>query len=186
MSNRDRDMDDKSLIIACKNGDQHASAELIERFEGPVFNAAYRILGQLNDAEDVSQTVFMKVFENLDNFDPKYRLFSWVYRIAINESLNYASKQRSHADFSENQHASHSNVEQARDTAILGHQLGVALMQLSEDYRTVVVLKHVAGCSYEEISEILEVAEKTVRSRLYSARQKLQVLLLEPAQELLN
>ncbi|MFT5571618.1 MAG: RNA polymerase sigma-70 factor (ECF subfamily) [Cryomorphaceae bacterium] len=174
-------LSDRDLVAACNGGDRMAMTALIQEFEKPVFNAAFRILGHRGNAEDVAQTVFLKVFENLNKFNPEYRLFSWVYRITINESLNYAKKQRPETAFSEEQFQSSSNLEKAHDNAILGQQLEQALASLSEDYRTVIVLKHIIGCSYSEISEVLNLPEKTVRSRLYSARQKLQTQLAQTA-----
>jgi RNA polymerase sigma-70 factor (ECF subfamily) len=174
-------LSDAVLVAACNDGDRKAMTALIHEYEKPVFNAAYRILGHRGNAEDVAQTVFLKVFENLDDFNPEYRLFSWVYRITINESLNYAKKQRPETSFSEEQYQSSANLEKAHDNAVLGQQLERALTSLSEEYQAVIVLKHILGCSYSEISEVLDLPEKTVRSRLYTARQRLQTQLAETA-----
>ena len=80
--------DDVALVERCRNGDRAAFAELVIRYQRPVYNAAFWILRKPEDANDVAQTVFLKVVEQLDDYDPRYRFFSWIYRIAVNESLN--------------------------------------------------------------------------------------------------
>ena len=87
--NEDRDI---ALLNDCKRGDRKALDSLVRRYERPVYNAAYRMLGNPDEAADVTQTVFLKAFENLDRFNPKYKFFSWIYRIAINESINQLKK----------------------------------------------------------------------------------------------
>lgn len=179
---------DIELIKACQRGELDAPAKLIDQFQSPVFNAAYRIVGNLHDAEDVSQSVFLKVFENLDAYKPEFRLFSWIYRIAINESINFSKRKRHFREYNkdvydQDQVQSNDQPDNALEAKTLGVRLELALRQISEDYRAVIVLKHIAGFSYQEISEILKVPEKTVRSRLYTARQQLQSLLGEQASE---
>ena len=83
-----KSVDDKELIDNCMNGDRQAIEGLLFKYEKPVYNAAYRMLNSPDDARDVTQTVFLKVIENLHSFDPQYRFFSWIYRIALNESIN--------------------------------------------------------------------------------------------------
>ena len=81
--------DDIALMERCRNGDRQAFETLVVRYQKPVYNAAYRMLHNTEDARDVTQTVFLKVFENLDKYDPSHRFFSWIYRIALNESINW-------------------------------------------------------------------------------------------------
>ena len=79
---------DEALVHRCKSGDAGAFRVLIGRYEGPVYNAAYRVLGNADDARDVTQGAFMEVAERIDEYDPSHRFFSWVYRIALNAALN--------------------------------------------------------------------------------------------------
>ncbi len=145
--------------------------ELVSQYERPVFNAAYRILGNADDAADITQTVFLKVFEHISDYDPKFRFFSWIYRIAINESLNQVKKRRNQEPLADSQASPWRSPEEHLESKRLCNRVQGALMQLETDYRTVVVLKHMSGCSYQQISEILQIPEKTVKSRLYTARQ---------------
>ncbi len=165
---------DAALVKDCKRGDRRAMAQLINQYQQPVFNAAYRILGNLDDAADATQTVFLKVFEHISDYDQKFKFFSWVYRIAINESLNQVKKRRSQESLDDSQVSPWQGPAEELDSKRLSKRVQDALMLLGDDYRTVVILKHISGCSYQQIGEILQLPEKTVKSRLYSARQLLK------------
>ncbi len=169
--------DEMKLIEQCIKGDRQAFEALLIQYEKPVFNAAYRMLNNREDASDVTQTVFLKVYENFDSFDPSRRFFSWVYRITLNESINWLSKQKRLEPLQHETAADSKSPEQEVDSAQLSAAVQAALMTIKTDYRSVVILKHFLGCSYMEISDVLEIPEKTVRSRLYSARQLLKATL---------
>ena len=162
---------DAALVNDCKRGDRRAMAHLVSQYERPVYNAAYRILGNADDAADTTQTVFLKVFEHIGDYDPKFRFFSWIYRISINESLNQVKKRRNQEPLAESQASPWRSPEEHLESKRLCNRVQGALMELNGEYRTVVVLKHMSGCSYQQISEILQIPEKTVKSRLYTARQ---------------
>jgi RNA polymerase sigma-70 factor (ECF subfamily) len=172
---------DAALVNDCKRGDRRAMAQLVSQYERPVFNAAYRILGSMDDAADTTQTVFLKVFEHLDAYDPKYKFFSWIYRIAINESLNQVKKRRPQEPLADSQTSPWRGPAEELDSKRVCNRVQSALMQLNEDYRTVVVLKHMSGFSYLQISEVLQLPEKTIKSRLYSARQLMKKALQNDA-----
>lgn len=158
----------------CQKGDRRAFEELLVRYEKPVYNAAFRMLNNAEDARDVTQTVFLKVFENRDKYDPSHRFFSWVYRIALNESINWLKKSRRHDALETDTPDNRDGPELEAGNQQLGESMEAALMMITSEYRAVIILKHVLGCSYLEISEVLDIPEKTVKSRLYSARQQLQ------------
>jgi len=144
---------------------------LVKRYEKPIYNAAYRMLGNPDDAADITQIAFLKVFENFDRYNPKFKFFSWIYRITVNESINLL-KRRGYQEPFDDKHPS-----ELRDPAALveaGHLCDCVqgvLMELQEEYRAVIVLRHFTECSYHEIGEILQIPDKTVKSRLYTARQ---------------
>lgn len=165
---------DAALINDCKRGDRQAMDQLVSQYQRPVFNAAYRILGNTEDAADTTQIVFLKVFEHIADYDTKFKFFSWVYRIAINESLNHIKNRRKQVPLADNQASPWRGPAEELDSNRLCNRVQRALMLLGEDYRTVVVLKHISGCSYQQISEILQLPTKTVKSRLYSARQQMK------------
>jgi len=166
--------DDTNLIERCISGDRKAFETLLVQYEKPVFNAAFRMLNSADDASDVTQTVFLKVFENFDHFDPSRRFFSWIYRITLNESINWLGKSNRLQPLQYEAADEGRTIEQEVDSANLSQDVQAALMSIKTDYRSVIVLKHFLGCSYNEISQILEIPEKKVKSRLFSARQQLK------------
>ncbi len=85
---------DLALIEDCRKGDRRALGSLVRRYERPVYNAAYRMLGTADEAADVAQTTFLKAFENLHRYNPQYKFFSWIYRIAVNESINQLNRRK--------------------------------------------------------------------------------------------
>jgi len=166
--------DDTKLIERCRSGDRKAFEALLMQYERPVFNAAYRMLNNRDDAQDITQSVFLKVFENFDQYDPSRRFFSWIYRITLNESINWKSKTNRLTSLDIETADEGKGPEQQLDTEQASQSVQAALMTLTSDYRSVVVMKHFLGCSYTEISQVLEIPEKKVKSRLYSARQQLK------------
>lgn len=166
---KDREL---ALVRDCQNGNRQAFETLVRYFERPVYNAAYRILGLPEDARDVTQTTFLKLFERLDSYDPTFRLFSWIYRIAVNEAIHQLKLRNRGEPFRE------PDVEDtSSDAAVrteLRREVQVALMELPTEQRILIVLRYFSECSYWQISEILKVPEKTVKSRLFTARQQLK------------
>lgn len=170
---------DTALICSCRRGDRQALGLLVSRYEKPIFNAAYRMLGNRAEASDVTQSVFLKVFEHLDGYESKHRFFSWIYRIALNASIDQLQRRRASEsddeDFIENRAVSATaGPDELVDASQLHDVVQAALMELQQDYRAVIVLRHFAECSYEQMAEVLHIPEKTVKSRLYSARQVLK------------
>jgi len=165
---------DMELIENCMKGDRQAFEGLLIKYEKPVYNAAYRMLNSPDDARDVTQTVFLKVIENLNKYDPQYRFFSWIYRIALNESINTLKKQ-SRLDVLDREPAAESSgPEEQTGADQMSQGMQEALMTIKAEYRTVIILKHFVDCSYEEIGQILDIPEKKVKSRLYTGRQLLK------------
>jgi RNA polymerase sigma-70 factor (ECF subfamily) len=152
---------------------------LLDRYETPVFNVVLRMVHDYEDARDTTQTVFLKAFTNLGSFDARRRFFSWVYRIAINESLNFLAK-RSRREIATQQATSGMAASAATDhrSAEAERDLHDALARIKPDDRAAIVLKHILGCTYRDMSAILELPEKTVKSRLYTARERLRKALL--------
>jgi RNA polymerase sigma-70 factor (ECF subfamily) len=166
---------DARIVRDCLAGDPQAFASLVERYERPVYNVALRMLRNPEDARDIAQTVFMKAYQNLSNYDPQHKFYSWIYRMAINESLNILRvRDRSAGPVDEqfaDECAGPSDLladEQTRDVVL------EAVDQLKPEYRAVIVLRYFVDRNYEDMSEILGIDAKTVKSRLYTARQLLK------------
>jgi len=164
---------EEALLDRCLGGDGGAFGQMIDRYQRVLFNVSLRMVGNREDALDITQTVFLKAYENLGTFDRRHKFFSWVYRIMINESLNHLSKARRTEPLDESLQSRARGPEEECSQNRLRESMQAALLELSPDYRQVIVLRHFAQLSYEEMSEALEVPEKTVKSRLHTARQLL-------------
>ena len=175
---------DIALIKRCLEGDQQAFGVLIDRYQKPIYNLARKSLGDDLDAEDVTQTVFMKAYEHLDSYNPKFKFFSWIYRIAINESINHSKRKREFAEFDEAsglpRGATPATLDAAPGNASgeLDAEVHDGLMKLSPEDRAIVLLTHFEGFTSSQIGFIMEIPSKTVKSRLYAARQRLKGILI--------
>jgi RNA polymerase sigma-70 factor (ECF subfamily) len=167
---------DRALVRRYLNGERAAGDELVDRYHRSVFNVALRMLGNVQDAEDVTQTVFGNAFVSLDSYDSTYRFFSWIYRMTVNESLNTLKRRRNvvSLDGSFDLPAG----SEPDGAAEAEEKVGRALLELKPDDRAVVVLRHFVSLSYDEISDVLGVPVKTVKSRLFTARERLRQVLL--------
>jgi len=176
-----------ALIERCAAGEPTACAELVSGHERMVYQLALHLLGDRDEALDLSQEVFFSVFRTIRNFRGQSALKTWIYRIVINQARNRQRwwRRRHKADqVSLDQHvAAHGDLPQPGDHTApdrayarkqLAERLWSALDHLPFDQRTVVVLREIDGLSYEEIADSLGVAIGTVKSRLTRARQTLR------------
>lgn len=173
---------DQRLVERCRGGDRAAFAELVVRYQRPIYNAAFWVLRRAEDARDVTQDVFLRVAERLDEYDGQHKFFSWIYRIAVNEALNLLrrnGREEALDDDIDLPAADSANPERQVGDAELARRVQGAMMRLPVNDRAVLTLRHFSECSYEEIGQILELDEKTVKSRLYEARQRLAGLLAD-------
>jgi RNA polymerase sigma-70 factor (ECF subfamily) len=171
--------DDTDLVRRSMKGERTAFEALLIKYEKPVYNAAYRMLASSDDAKDVTQTVFLKAYENLGRYDPKFRFFSWIYRIALNESINCLNSRNRTEELAGEPATETEGPDEATDTAQQSRRIQSALMKIKPEYRSVIVLRHFHEFNYLEIGEILDIPEKKVKSRLYSGRQMLKEALEE-------
>jgi RNA polymerase sigma-70 factor (ECF subfamily) len=171
---------DEALVARCRSGDgpeaRQGFAALVSRYERPVFNLAYRMLGDREDARDVAQTAFLKALESLHRFDPRYRFFSWLYRIALNEALDVLGRRGRQTELTD-VHAAEDDLLGAVTAADLGARVRGALGAMTQDHQAVLVLRHYQELSYEQIAEVLELSDSTVKSRLFEARERLRARL---------
>lgn len=162
-----------AVIRRAQNGDARAFEALVDEYQGVLYNLALRMTGNGEDARDLTQTVFLKVWRNLASYDPRHRFYSWVYRITLNESLNFVHRSRKHSELDERMPSSDAGPDDQASANEMTEHIQGALMELTPEYREVIVLRHFQQLAYQEIAEILSIPEKTVKSRLYSARQLL-------------
>lgn len=170
---------DKDLALAAARGDQAAFEAIVDSHLSAVYNLACRMIGDGDDAMDITQEVFIKVYQNIARYDPAYRLFSWIYRIAVNECLNRLKQRERIVALTSEIAAAAPDPEQRSIRRESDEHVWAAMSALSPEHRIVLILKHFLGLSYQDISTTLEIPEKTVKSRLYTARQRLKDALLK-------
>jgi RNA polymerase sigma-70 factor, ECF subfamily len=151
---------------------------LIDKYQKPVFNLIVKMVGDEDQAKDLTQDVFIKVYDKLGSFNFRNKFFSWVYRIAINDTINYL---RSRKQFERLTVLNEFNAEQpvkdyGEEQRTKLHQ---ALRELRADHRGIILLKYFFSLSYEDIGEVMSIQEKTVKARLFMAREKLRISLVD-------
>ena len=165
---------ESALVRRCQQGDRTAMQTLLSHYEKPVYNAAYRMLGNRDDAADVTQTVFLKVFENIGSFDVAQRFFSWIYRIAINESIDQVRQRKRLRPLDDEPAGSGDPSRDSAQNLQISSELQAVLLELSAEHRAVIVLRYFTECDYHEIGTTLGIPDKTVKSRLFSARREMR------------
>ena len=169
---------DETFVEACLAGERKAFEVLVDRYEKKLYNAAYRVLGDADDAMEATQSAFVKAYERLATFDTSQRFFPWMYRILINESLNIVNRRKRFDEIDSRFPVTGRSPEEKYGDDEMARHLQMAVRALKPDYRVVVALRHYQGFSYKEISDILGIPEKTVKSRLFTARQQLREMLV--------
>ena len=177
--------DEADLIRRVQSGDEMAFRDVVERYQAKVFSIIYGILRNHNDAEDISQQVFAKIYFSIRNFDFRSSLLTWIYKITVNECYDYLRKKKVRklvyeSDFSEEDSLRMENTDAAVDRAEpvdsslaqrdLVHKL---LQKVSAEDRNLILLKEVEGHSVEELAQMTGMNENTIKVKLFRARQKL-------------
>jgi RNA polymerase sigma-70 factor (ECF subfamily) len=178
---------DWELVRRCKEGDRQAFRELVERYQRKAVAIAFGILHDREDALDVSQEAFAKVFTSIQKFKQEASFYTWLYRIVVNLAIDRQRQKNRQPllerdDQGENEGdrietlpdtAGTDPYEQVKDKE-LAERIRAALAELTPAHKAVILLREVEGLSYEEISEVLQCSRGTVMSRLHYARKRLQ------------
>jgi RNA polymerase sigma-70 factor (ECF subfamily) len=174
-----------ALVQRAQAGDETAFREIMERYQSKVFSIIHGIVRQRNDVEDIAQQVFAKVYVSLKNFDFRSSLITWIYKITVNECFDYLRKRKVRklvyeSDLSEDEVRRVENTEPATDrqpgadTTLARRDFVLKLLdRVSEEERTLLMLKEVEGFSVEELAEKTGMNENTIKVKLFRARQKL-------------
>jgi RNA polymerase sigma-70 factor (ECF subfamily) len=184
---------DQTLIDQCLAGRREAFGQLVERYQHRLYHGLLHVLGSSEDAQDMAQEAFVNAFEKLASFKGQAAFYSWLFRIALNASVSSRRKSR-RMSVSLDSRREESGIEPtdenpsnepsyAMDVSDRQRLVRQALSELTEEFRTALVLKEIEGMSYEEIAEVAEVPLGTVRSRIHRARLELRAklaLLLKP------
>ena len=172
------ELSDQAIVEQVRSGSPELFGVLVERYQKPLFNVAYRITNDHHDAEDVTQAAFLKAYENLPSFDTRFRFFSWIYRITVNEALNLDAKRKRSEGFADGDAQTVADPDDLLDRHATEQQVEEAVLWLKPTDRAIVLLRHFQGFSYEEIGFVMDLPEKTVKSRLYTARQRLRSIMV--------
>lgn len=188
-----RHTEEAELVQRVQAKDEIAFREIVERYQSKVFSIIYGILRNHNDAEDIAQQVFSKIYFSIGNFDFRSSLLTWIYKITVNECYDYLRKKKVRrlvyeSDFSEEDSLRMENSEQHSEKAGIDQALAQRdlifklLSKVSEEDRNLMMLKEVEGHSVEELAEMTGMNENTIKVKLFRARQKL----LKAAQRLMK
>src|SRR5580698_6653134 len=180
-----RNSEEASLVRRVQARDEIAFREIVERYQAKVFSIIYGILRNHNDAEDIAQQVFAKIYFSIQSFDFRSSLLTWIYKITVNECYDYLRKKRVRklvyeSDFSEEDAQRMEASDPAVDpTAPMDKQLAQRdlvtklLSKVSEEDRSLIMLKEVEGHSVEELAAMTGLNENTIKVKLFRTRQKL-------------
>jgi len=174
---RKEELSDEALARRLQAGDVAAFDTLVERYQQVILNVAYRIVGDHDEAQDIAQDVFVKVYQHSVQFKPERRFFSWIYRIAINTALQ-TRRQPATTSIDDLPLPAHAPLpDELAERAEQDRELHAALTCLSPHERAVIGLRYGADLSYEEIAATLEVPLGTVKTWLFRAKQRLTTIL---------
>jgi RNA polymerase sigma-70 factor (ECF subfamily) len=180
-----RNSDEAILVRRVQAKDEIAFKEIVERYQSKVFSIIYGILRNHNDAEDIAQQVFAKIYFSIGNFDFRSSLLTWIYKITVNECYDYLRKKRVRklvyeSDFSEEDSLQMENSQTARDQTVAVDKtlerrdmLLKMLSKVSEEDRMLILMKEVEGHSVEELAQMTGMNENTIKVKLFRTRQKL-------------
>lgn len=181
---------DEELVQATLDGDHDAYGALVERYQGRLVNYLYRLVRNTDDAHDVAQEVFIKVYRALDRFDPRYRFSTWLFRVGQNAAIDRIRKRRLKLVSLHRQ----DDGEEGRDWELpspdrgpyrevrnleRGEAIHRAIANLPDEYRELISLRHFGELSYDEIAQLKEMPLGTVKNKLFRGRQMLKEQLAE-------
>ncbi|HET7229967.1 MAG TPA: sigma-70 family RNA polymerase sigma factor [Longimicrobium sp.] len=184
---------DHDLVVRAQNGSDQAYRELLGRYQRPVFSLIYRMVRDREQAEDLAQETFVRVFNNIDRYDPAYKFSSWIFKIATNLTIDWIRRKEvptvsidgsRYATSNDDIEAStitvesgDENPEELLESRELGSQIEVAIGKLRPEYRQAIVLRHIDDLPYEDIAQIMALPLGTVKTYIHRGRKELQDML---------
>jgi len=181
------EIDDLTLVRRSQKEDMRAYDVLVRRYQERIYATVYHMTSNHEDANDLTQETFIKAFRALRSFKGDSSFYTWIYRIAVNKTINFLKQRKNRVQISLNDMdfnaendpdlvalVSEKTPRRALNLSELQEKLNAAMLKLSEHHRMVVTLHDIQGLSHEEIGKIMDCNVGTVRSRLFYARQQLQ------------
>ncbi len=177
------DDEETRLVRLASGGDREAYGRLVEKYQKRVFRVARRLCGSDDDAWDITQESFIRAMNAMENFDPGFRFFTWIYRIVTNTAINFYRRNSRRAEVEYRDDYGYQGLTVTPDLAAvnaeageLARAVGRAVESLSDPLKSVFVLRVDQELSYGEIAETLGIAVGTVMSRLNRARNRVRIL----------
>jgi RNA polymerase sigma-70 factor (ECF subfamily) len=176
---------DEALVQAVLDGDRDAFAHLVERYQGRLVNYLFRLVRDVDEAHDVAQEVFLKVYQALDRFDPRFRFSTWLFRVGQNAAIDVLRKRRlklvslsRQDDGEEGREWELPSAERGPYGALRNVERAAAIEravgELPEEYRELISLRHFGELSYDEIASLKDMPLGTVKNKLFRGRQMLK------------
>jgi len=192
------DLNDQDLVREAVAGHEAAFAELIRRYQRPVFSLIYRMVRDRELAEDLAQETFVKVLNAIGSYRPEYKFSSWIFKIANNAAIDQLRRREldtlsldgsPHAQTADAVEATTLQIGDPRESQLdevanreLGSRIEAAIARLRPEYRSCIILRHIEGRPYEEIAEVLGLPLGTVKTYIHRARHELRILLADAYQ----
>ncbi len=177
------------LVGRTKKGDREAYKELVERYQKRVFGIVYGMLHSREDAMELTQEVFIKVYQRIGEFEEKSSFYTWVYRISVNLAIDFRRREwkKVHTEYDDSMpdqglddgvfQRERRNPEQMSQDRELGESISSALETLPDEQRAVLIMREVDGMAYQEMADVMGCSIGTIMSRLFYARKKMQTAL---------
>lgn len=176
----------KKIVVEVKKGDQEAFSELVELYKDKVYQIAYRMLGNIHEAQDIAQETFLRAYVNIDSFDENRKFSTWIYRIATNLSIDRLRKKKPNFHLEDkvtgtedlNYYSQIPTDEELPEEKVLQIEMQEwiqkEIMMLPPKYRSAIILKYMEDLSLKEIGEILNLPVATVKTRIHRGREALR------------
>lgn len=180
----------KALITQIKSGNQHAFTELVNLYKTQVAALAFKMVNDYDEAADITQNVFVKMSKNIWRYDEKKKFYTWLYRITVNASIDYIRKHKRHRhEPLENVRKAIENIESNPEIQFRRQQIQGFITQatysLNEKQRSAFILRDIEGCKIDDVANIMNMPEATVRWYLHRARTKIKKELTRRCPQLL-
>lgn len=184
-----RTFTDGELIAKAIVGREDSFEELVRRYQRPIINYVFRMLGNYDAALDVTQEVFIKVYNSMTRYSAEYKFSTWLYKIAHNASIDYIRRHHTNLQSLEVEsedgtyqvqyESKHLSPEQERERSEWREEIATVVKRLPAGYRELILLRHTQDLSYDEIAEVTNLPLGTVKNRLFRAREMMREIFVE-------